>query len=231
MSLACLICERPYDINNCKPLVLPCGHAMCRECLLKFEGWSKICIVCNKSWADSSVESLPVCLPLIPGENTKPVRTLWCNTCRSSACGKKSAKENDNCDVIPLGEKCLRKAIEHNEICKKISTKKSYYEKFLEEIASFSQILKEEICRLSHMEKHNNEHNIDKDDSDEKTLAILADNMKLCVESMATKLPVTISSTLLSPVLHALQVNCYLMTINFQSLLHHCCLPSCLLSR
>ena len=209
--------------------MLPCGHAMCRECLLKFDGNQKICIICNKSWTDSSVESLP-CLQLIPGENPKPVRTLWCTTCRSSACGKTTSKENAKCDLILLDEKCFKQVIEYTDLCKKISTRKSNYEKCFVEMTSLCTIIKEEYFGLLNFEKQNKENFIKKDDSDEKTLSILTDNIKLSKESLATKLPVT-TSPLLSPILSALQVNCYLITINFQSLLHHCCLPSCLLSR
>ena len=108
--------------------------------------------------------------------------------------------------MIHLDEKCLKPAIEYTELCKKISIKKSNYEK----ITAFCKTLEEEICSLSNLEKQNNDFFIQSDDSDEKTLAFLADNIKLCKESLATKLPVT-TSPLLSPVLSALQVNCHLI--------------------
>ena len=230
MSSACPNCEQTYDKNNWKPLILSCGNVMCQKCLIQFKEKQKICILCEKSWADSSVESLPICSQLIPGENSKPVRTLWCNTCHSSTCGKNAAKETEKCHLILLNEKCLQQAIEYTEFCKKISIKKSTYKRCFEEMASMCKTLKKDICVLSHLESHNGKHFIVEDDSDENVLAILSDKIKKCQESLPFKLPVT-TSPLLSPVLSALQVNCYLMTIIFQSLLHHCCLLSCLLSR
>ena len=209
MSPGCLICGSPYDASNCKPLILPCGHTMCQECLLKFKEKSKLCIVCNKSWAESSVESLPICLQLIPGAIMKSASVVWCNTCCSTSCVKN--KEN-TCDLIPLNESCLQRVAEYTDMCKKIRIKKSNFEKILEEITTFSNTLKEGIRALSHCEKQNKELII-KDDSDE-TLAIVDSNIKLCKESLITKLPAT-TSPLLSPFLTALQVNCYLITINF----------------
>ena len=223
MSPTCLICGSPYDKNNCKPLILPCGHTMCQECLAKFVGKSKICIVCNKSWADSSVESLPVCVQLVSGEVMKSVCNLWCNSCRRTTCVKNKENQNDKCDLIHLDEKCLKPAIEYTEMCKKISVKKSNYEKCHEEMTAFCKTLKEEIISLSQLEKQNKQHFIGKDDSDEKILAILNNNIEVCKKSFSTKLPVT-RTPLLSPILSALQVNCYFITINFQSLLHRFCL-------
>ena len=127
-------------------------------------------------------------------------------------------QENVKCDLIHIDEECLKQVTEYTELCKKISDKKTKYEKVFEEITSLSKTLKIEILNLSFLENKNKEHFIKKNDSDEKTLAILADNIKQCKESMAIKLPVS-SSPLLSPILSALQVNCYLITINFQSLL------------
>lgn len=214
MSSACPICEIPYDRNNCKPLILPCGHIMCHECLLKFEGKSKICTICNISWADSSVESLSICPQLISGEILKPVYTLWCNSCRSTTCEKNVEMENNKCDLIHVDEKCLKSAIEYTDLCKKISIKKLNYEKFLEETMAFCKILREEIHSLSHVEKQNNEQFIEKQNSDQKKLAILDDHIKHSKEFLTTKLPVT-TLQLLSHKLSALQVNCYLFTFNF----------------
>ena len=215
MSLACLICERPYDKSNCTPLMLPCGHTMCQKCLSKFDGKSKICLLCEKSWVNSSVESLPICFQLILGENTKPGRALWCNTCRSSECMKNPEQENVKCDLIHIDKESLKQATEYTKLCKKISDKKTMFEKIFEEVSALYKTLKIEIFSLSLLENKNEEHFIKRGDSDEKILAILADNIKHCKESMATKLQVT-ASPLLSPILSALQVNCYLITINYQ---------------
>ena len=224
MSSACLICENPYDKNDCTPLILPCGHITCRKCLLKLEGKCKICIVCEKSWAGSSVGSFAICFHLIPGEITKIVRTFWCNTCLSTSCIKNTAKENGKCDLILLDEKCLQLIVDYTDLCKNISIKKSNLEKFRDEITLLCGALNVEICHLSDIENLHKASSAIKDHSIEETLVILSDNIKLCKESLATKLPVT-TSPLLSPIMSALQVNCSLIIINFQSLLHHCCLP------
>ena len=212
MSSSCIICDQLYDRNNCKPLILPCGHTMCRECLLKFKEKSKICVVCNKSWADSSVESLPVCLQLIPGAIMKSVCNLWCNTCHSTSCVKNELNEGRTCDLIRLDDNCLQRATEYTDLCKKIKIKKINFEKILEEITALSKTLNEEIYNLSHCENQNKEHNMKEDDSEE-TLAILDNNIKLCQESLLTKLPIT-TSPFLSPILSALQVNSYCINYN-----------------
>ena len=219
MSAACPICERQYDKNKCTPLIIPCGHTMCRKCLFKFEGNAKICLLCDKSWVTSSVESLPVCFQLIPGENTKPGRALWCNTCRSSYCMKYPLNENVRCDLIRLDEECLKQVVEYTHLCTNISIKKTNYEKLFNEVAALSKTLMAEILGLSYLENQSKEHIIKQDDSDERTRAILTDNIKHCKESLATKLPVA-TSHLLSPFLSALQVNCYLPRNYLQSLLH-----------
>ena len=230
MSSLCVICKRHFDDNTCKPLVLPCGHTMCRKCLLKFRGTQKICLFCGKSWAESNVESLPICFQLIPGETTEPVRTVWCITCRSSTCVENANLVNDECDLIVLGHKGFLLVIEYNNLCKKMLLKKSSHEKYIEEMTELCNTLKKEICNLDHLEKQCNEHLKTRDDSAERRMAVLADNIRVCKECLATKIAVT-AFPLLSNIPSALQVNCYLITINFQSLLHNYCLPSCLLSR
>ena len=64
----CPFCNNIYANNN-KPLLLPCGHSFCQECL-KYSSMKneKQCFICKASWASTKIKFLVFCLQLIPNE-------------------------------------------------------------------------------------------------------------------------------------------------------------------
>ena len=52
MVLNCSICEEEYsgDIRKQNPIMLPCGHTFCYNCLLKIQNTTKLCPNCRKQW-------------------------------------------------------------------------------------------------------------------------------------------------------------------------------------
>lgn len=130
LPFTCAICNHVFDAKVKRPLVLPCSHSFCQDCLQQMElAQAKLCPLCRKSWSNHSVADLPSCYQLVPAA-TKPgkfdvinqdQKTLsypdicgehiddyifWCETCDVPICKKCWKFDHKSCDILLLEEKC-----------------------------------------------------------------------------------------------------------------------------
>ena len=124
-SITCCICEEIYNLEERKPLLLPCSHSFCQSCLQQMKtGNNDLCPVCRSSWGGQSVDSLPFIRQLVetPEKTTTQTKDIsaqsksnclthnanfifWCNTCDIPICSHCFIEEHKACDLIHLKDK------------------------------------------------------------------------------------------------------------------------------
>lgn len=67
VAVTCAVCLKVYQQSTRDPLVLPCGHTFCRECLAAVLNISGriLCPNCRRDASISDVSKLPICYPLV----------------------------------------------------------------------------------------------------------------------------------------------------------------------
>lgn len=95
---SCSFCMHSYNGQERRPLVLPCSHSYCQNCLEKLESvGDKSCPNCGTHWEDRLVTDLLCCHQLIPVTSPdkrlvarcsehKLEKSAWCESCRSALC-------------------------------------------------------------------------------------------------------------------------------------------------
>lgn len=66
-AVTCAVCLKVYQQGTRDPLVLPCGHTFCRECLAAVHNISRgiLCPNCRRNANISDVSKLPICYSLV----------------------------------------------------------------------------------------------------------------------------------------------------------------------
>ena len=155
----CCVCEEVYNLEERKPLLLPCSHSFCRSCLQQLKSTNnELCPVCRGSWAGQSVDSLPLIRQLAGSSDELKTFTknrsaikqdicsehdsdniAWCNICNVSACIKCLKINHKPCDWVTIEEKKVKLFGNLQESV--ISTRIQLIEKFtLEETANNYQL-------------------------------------------------------------------------------------------
>ena len=123
-DITCAICEEVYNLEERKPLLLPCSHTFCRTCLLQLQSTnSELCPHCRSSWAGQAVDSLPVIRQLAESSDKKPKTkkhitgnqnicdlhnddlNAWCRTCNVATCIQCLKDGHKSCDWISIKRK------------------------------------------------------------------------------------------------------------------------------
>ena len=112
MANTCGVCFEEYaDVDERKPIFLPCGHTFCRQCVRASESSDRLCCECRESWGEGKADSLPVCYQLIPGTvqerkcspkkcwNEETEKVFTCNKCNDSICKTCFVQFHSKCDV------------------------------------------------------------------------------------------------------------------------------------
>lgn len=115
-SANCDVCKEPFNGDEKKPKMLPCGHTFCDLCLKTLAGRFRgmTCPSCRQAW-DEHPDDLRVCYQLIPTkreENSGPLAsdasiceehnfelTFWCNSCKKNACKTCIVRVHMNCGI------------------------------------------------------------------------------------------------------------------------------------
>ena len=172
-EITCSICEEIYDLDERKPLLLPCSHSFCRNCIRQMQtNNNSQCPVCRKSWSVQSIDKLPLIRQLADSsENSQNkkfksdhvARTcnvhnakfgLWCNTCQESICNHCLIEKHKACDWIHINEKTsqLFKNLQQSAT----NTRTKLLENFMCETSENGSKLthiKNNIKKLQHYEK------------------------------------------------------------------------------
>ena len=122
--ITCYICGEVYDLENKKPLLLPCSHTFCGHCLQEMKARdASLCPICGESWGSVSVDSLPAVLQLAgsrdkiktttrvrpaPDQNIcyhKDPSIAWCEDCNSTSCWKCLETNHKYCNWVSIESK------------------------------------------------------------------------------------------------------------------------------
>lgn len=113
---SCGICFESYNEGERKPLLLPCSHSFCQNCLQTLESiGKKDCAFCKKSWGQSTFKNFPICYQLIPagasaqgkprvetcGSHVKEI-TFWCATCAIPICNAGFEEKHSKCKFMEI---------------------------------------------------------------------------------------------------------------------------------
>ena len=123
-GITCSICDEVYNSEERRPLLLPCSHTFCRNCLRQMQkNQNALCPFCRASWSGQSIEKLPYIRQLADAskniqskkfKSTLDERTciphcadmvLWCKNCEVSICSRCLIERHKTCDWIPIEEK------------------------------------------------------------------------------------------------------------------------------
>ncbi|XP_037801312.1 uncharacterized protein LOC119596212 [Penaeus monodon] len=102
-AVTCAVCSEVYVTGARDPLVLPCGHTLCRACVTSVKNAATekplSCPICRTCHPFLSIYSLPVNFSLLSlsttylenqvehcAEHGEPL-TYWCRHCRTEVCG------------------------------------------------------------------------------------------------------------------------------------------------
>ena len=118
----CCICEEEYNLEEKKPLLLPCSHSFCKSCLQQMKTKNNnLCPFCRASWAGQSVDSLLFIRQLVDTSDKNETKTkdkvvccksnctthysdfiFWCNTCKVPICSHCFIETHKECDLIHM---------------------------------------------------------------------------------------------------------------------------------
>ena len=113
--ITCCICEEVYNLEERKPLLLPCSHTFCRSCLQQMMARNNcLCPVCRASWG-GHIDSLPFIrqLAVLSDRIKSPCQNVcdhridmiaWCKGCKVSSCFKCLKTGHRLCDWVSIKE-------------------------------------------------------------------------------------------------------------------------------
>ena len=120
LAITCTICEEPYNLEDRKPLLLPCSHTFCRSCLEQMKARNnELCPLCRESW-EGPVDSLPFIRQLADSFDKIKLKIqsvtaqnlcdhddigAWCEDCKVSSCMKCLKTDHRLCDWVTIEEK------------------------------------------------------------------------------------------------------------------------------
>ena len=115
---ACCICKEIYNLEERKPLVLPCSHIFCQGCLQKMETKNNfVCPICGRVWSLESFGCLPFVHQLVEMTHMTKCNSsghvnicdasngedsLWCKKCKVSICSQCLIEDHKTCDWVLL---------------------------------------------------------------------------------------------------------------------------------
>ena len=111
-NYACSVCDTDYDLDVHKPLVLPCSHSFCKDCLIKVQ--PKHCPICRYNCQEIEVDSLVFCRQLIRSEEPNAavsctdhniVVIFWCPDCKKALCKACAVTDHKNCAYLLIENK------------------------------------------------------------------------------------------------------------------------------
>ena len=118
-NTSCCVCDSPYDLQNKRPLLLPCGHSFCSWCLRKVASKNpRHCPLCRERWDRIPVQSLQLCRQLVAVKNEKEEKNhddlcknhglaldFWCEFDYVLACKKCLNDDHKNCHWVLIESK------------------------------------------------------------------------------------------------------------------------------
>ena len=123
-DITCCVCEEVYNLEERKPLLLPCSHTFCRSCLQQLKSTNnELCPVCRASWTGQTVDSLPFIRQLADSSDKVNIKTkvrsspnqticaehqsdhiAWCKICNVSCCITCLKSHHKACDWVTIEE-------------------------------------------------------------------------------------------------------------------------------
>ena len=215
-QITCSICEEVYDLEERKPLLLPCNHTFCRTCLLQLKDTeNEYCPNCRASWEGMDVDSLTLIrqLAACSDEKTKSKvqvtrnlnicvthkndLTAWCKICKVSICLKCLKEDHKSCDWISIEEKTteLKSTLKDSVT----STRTLLIEKFTHATTESNSLLTgviENIKKMQRYEKFLNSYIKKLSINQESAINQLETYEHVQCNSSVTELTKTISETL-----------------------------------
>ena len=123
-GITCSICVEVYNLDERKPLLLPCSHSFCRNCIQQMQTNNKSCCPqCRKSWTGQSIDKLPLIRQLVHSSENRENKkfrfahngrtcishndefVMWCKNCEESICNHCLLEKHQKCDWIHIKEK------------------------------------------------------------------------------------------------------------------------------
>ena len=109
-NIFCCICEDVYNLEEKKPLLLPCSHTFCRTCLLQLKSTNNdLCPLCRASWACQSVDSLPFVRQLAVSSDKISTKTKVQSSPNQNICIEHNSKLIAWCKIckVPICIDCV----------------------------------------------------------------------------------------------------------------------------
>lgn len=204
LTITCCVCEYEYNLEERKPLALPCGHTFCGSCLQEMKTRNNcLCPVCRDGWDGQSLDSFPIIRQLADSfEKITKIQSVtaknicdhddvvaWCNNCKVSSCIKCLRVDHRPCEWVSIEEKT-------NNLVEKLRASVASTETRLIENGLTISEIRDNIEQMQHYEKILQ--------SFTKKLSIQQENAKIELEkylniqfnSSATELTKAISTTL-----------------------------------
>ena len=116
----CCICEEVYNLEDQKPLLLPCCHTFCRSCLQQLKADNnERCPLCRERW-EGPVDSLPFIRQLADSFDKIKCKIqsataenlcdhddtrAWCEDCKVPSCMKCLKTDHRLCKWVSIEEK------------------------------------------------------------------------------------------------------------------------------
>ena len=219
-AATCCICKEVDNLEERKPLLLPCSHTFCHSCLQQMQSINnKRCPVFRSSWEGQSVDKLPFIRQLVelsekPKTEIKSEhknicavhnadQILWCKDCKVSICNQCLIEKHKSCDWILIAARVTELVSNLQESV--TSTRKKLIEKFTDitiENNSLLTDIREKIKKLQRAEKI--VHSFLKNFSirQENAMNVLEQYEKIHPNSSVNELTIAISKTtsLLDPI-------------------------------
>ena len=170
-AITCTICDEVYNLEESKPLLLPCSHTFCSSCIQQMQSINnKRCPVCRGSWAGQAVDSLPVIRQLAESFNKKTMTKVqstgnqnicdlhnddlnaWCKTCNVTACIQCLKDVHKSCDWISIKKKTteLMRVLDKTVV----STRTTLIEKFARTTTESNSLLIEVTENIKKMQRY-----------------------------------------------------------------------------
>ena len=172
--ISCSICEEEYNLEERKPLLLPCSHTFCRTCLLQLKATNnELCPNCWGSWEGHDIDGFMVIRQLAEytDEKTKiKVKSTrnqnicvthkndliaWCKICKVFNCFQCLKEYHKTCDFMSIEEKTTELKSTLKDYV--ISTRTKLIEKFTHATTESDSLLTgvtENIKKMQHYEKN-----------------------------------------------------------------------------
>ncbi|XP_068246208.1 uncharacterized protein [Palaemon carinicauda] len=99
-AITCAVCSEEYSSGKHDPLILPCGHTFCRNCINNMKDIKNhFCPTCRDEIKEATYEKLPLNFSILSLSQNMPqfkpktcaahgkLLDLWCSQCQVSVCG------------------------------------------------------------------------------------------------------------------------------------------------